>query len=123
VGSKVDLSFLHEGAAKQVSAHLAEVLPQKLEVPSTVAGLEGVTLGSIEPGSPLYGRAEGVVVLEIEKNAIAARAGLRSGDVIVNVNQEPVKSPEDVVRIAKGAREGLLLGILRDGSSLFIAIG
>jgi S1-C subfamily serine protease len=71
----------------------------------------------------LYGRAEGVVVLEIEKNAIAARAGLRSGDVIVNVNQEPVKSPEDVVRIAKGAREGLLLGILRDGSSLFIAIG
>jgi Do/DeqQ family serine protease len=123
VGTEVQLDVIHKGAVKHVTARLAKAVPEKLEVPAEVTGLSGVTLGAIEPGSPLYGHAEGAVILDVKKGSHAAMAGLQPGDVIVGVDQEPVQSPQDVVRIASKARGRLLLQIIRNGSGLFIVIG
>ncbi|MDH3236401.1 MAG: DegQ family serine endoprotease [Alphaproteobacteria bacterium] len=122
VGSQVQLDTLRKGASRRVVARLAEAVPEKLAVPEKVAALAGVTLGAIEPGSPLYGHAEGAVILDVKAGSRAARAGLRAGDAIVGVNQQPVKSPEDVIRIASEADGELLLQVVRDGSALFIVI-
>jgi len=122
-GSEVQLDTIHNGKPRQVVARLIEAVPEKLEVPDKIPSLAGVTLGQIEPGSPLYGRAEGAIVLEVKPGSNAAQAGLRAGDAIVGVNQEPVSSPEDVVRIASDTEGQLLLQIVRDGSALFIVIG
>lgn len=123
VGTEVQLDIIHKGKSEHVTARLAEAVPEKLEVPATIPALTGVTLGAIEPGSPLYGRAEGAVVLDVGRGSKAARAGLRPGDAIIGVNQVPVKSPEDVVRIASQSKGELLLQIIRNGSELFIVIG
>ena len=123
VGSTVELEVIHKGQMKLVSARLAEVPPDTVAVPATAGALSGITLGPIEPGTPLYGRAEGAVVVEVKRSSRAAWAGLRPGDAIVAVNQEQVKSPADVIRIAKEAKGELLLQVVRDGSALFIVIG
>jgi len=123
VGSEVRLDLIHKGGPRQAVARLAEPVPEKIEVPDKIAALAGVTLGAIEPGSPLYGRAEGAVVLEVKPGSRAARAGLRPGDAIIGVNQQPVKSPEEVVQIASDTEGQLLLQVVRDGSALFIVVG
>jgi len=123
VGSQVRLDIIRKGRSKQLSARLAAAVPEKLTVPAKVPALSGVTLGPIEPGSPLYGRAQGAVILEIKKDSPAARAGLRPGDAIVGVNQQPVASPQDVVRIASEVKGRLLLQIMRGDTVLFVVIG
>ena len=123
IGSKVDLDVIHNAVVSHITASVGKALEEKLKVPPEVPALTGVVLGAIEPGSPVYGRAEGAVVLEVQKGSRAAMAGLRPGDVIVGVDQQPVRSPADVVKLAGGAQGELLLQIMRDDNALFIVIG
>ncbi len=68
----------------------------------------------------------GVVVTEIANDSIAARKGLRPGDVIVEVGQEEVSAPGDVARnVAKAKEEGrksVLLLLNRKGDLHVVAL-
>ncbi len=68
----------------------------------------------------------GVVVTEIADDSIAARKGLRPGDVIVEIGQEEVSAPGDVARsVAKAKKEGrksVLLLLDRKGDLRFVAL-
>jgi serine protease Do/serine protease DegQ len=119
----VQLDIRRKGKALQVTATLAEARPERVEVPTSIPGLAGVTLGSIDPRSGLYGRIEGALVSRVEEGSPAARAGLRTGDIIVGVNQHPVASPQEVADAARKADGPLLLQVIRGGSGLFLVIG
>ena len=84
--------------------------------------LEGVVLGPLTASSPLYGEVEGVLVMQVEADSQAWDAGLREGDVIVEVNRRPVKEPEDVLRVVEGTPPPLLLNVRRADGALFILI-
>jgi serine protease Do len=68
----------------------------------------------------------GVLVTEVADESIAARKGLRPGDVIVEVGQEEVSSPSDVARRVKKAkddgRKSVLLLVDRQGDLRFVAL-
>jgi S1-C subfamily serine protease len=101
---------------------LAEIVSERYKVPADLSALAGITLGAIGPGSPLYGHVEGAVILEVAPYSKAARAGLRPGDIIVSVNQEPVKSPREVIDLAGRTSTDLLLQIMRGDHTLFVVI-
>jgi serine protease Do len=68
----------------------------------------------------------GVVVARVDQAGHAAEKGIRPGDVIVEVGQEPVSAPEDVTArldaIAKDGR-GSALFLLQSGGELrFVAL-
>ena len=69
---------------------------------------------------------EGVVITAIDDNGPAADKDLRNGDVVVEVNQQPVSTPEDVadmVREAKDKGRGKVLMLVeREGDLRFIAV-
>src|SRR5574341_2134266 len=67
---------------------------------------------------------EGIVVSGVEVAGPAARAGIRSGEVIVEANREPVRTVRDFARILTRLRPGenLLLLVRRDGSSRFAVL-
>ena len=123
IGTSVHLSVIHKGKLRQVTAKLSKAVAEKVKAPANIVTLSGVTLQTIKPGSALYGQVEGAMVADVDKNSEAARAGLEPGDVIIRVNQEPVRSPEDVIRQAGETDEELLLQIVRNGGMLFIVIG
>ncbi|MCU0839326.1 MAG: Do family serine endopeptidase [Rhodospirillales bacterium] len=70
--------------------------------------------------------ARGAVVVSVDRSKDAAEKGLRPGDLITRVNQQPVVSPADVARAvetaAKAARKSVLLMVERNQQSRFVAI-
>ena len=66
----------------------------------------------------------GVVVVDVEPGSDADRAGLSGGDVIREINREPIDSMRDFERIATDLEEGknVLLLIHRSGASLYVSV-
>jgi len=71
--------------------------------PSTSMNALGLTLGPAP--AKKGGKAEGVQITDVDVNSDAARKGLKSGDVILEVNSQTVSSPEDVEAAVKAAKE------------------
>ncbi|WP_075087765.1 PDZ domain-containing protein [Verrucomicrobium spinosum] len=64
----------------------------------------------------------GVVVTSVEENSPAAKVGLQEGDVILQVNRQPVKTAAEA-RAHKGdAGAAVQLKILRAGQTKFLVI-
>jgi serine protease Do len=68
----------------------------------------------------------GTLITDIKEESEAAQRGLIAGDVIVEINQTPVKTPDDVIKIITEAKEkkrsSVLLLINRDSDVRFVAL-
>ena len=60
----------------------------------------------------------------IDSESPAAKAGLREGDVIHEVNKQPVKNAEDLVAISKKLKpnEKILMRVYSQGRSGYVAL-
>jgi serine protease Do len=71
----------------------------------------------------LAATTEGVLIGEVEPVGPAAQAGLQRGDVIEQVNQQPVRSVADVTSaLARSGNRPALLLINRRGTTLFVTV-
>jgi len=70
--------------------------------------------------------AEGVVIAEVSENSAASERGFEAGDLIVEVGQEPVKKPEDVLNKIRTARDQgrktVLMLISRHGDLRYVPV-
>ena len=75
------------------------------------------TRGLREPHAPYDLPVEGVIVSAVAANSPAARAGLRSGDIIVSLDGASLTSAGRLQELIREADVGqrVQLGILRDG--------
>ena len=65
----------------------------------------------------------GLVVTAVAPGSLAAEAGIQEGDIVQQVNRQPVRTAADVsAALAKSKDRPALLQILREGRSLFIAV-
>ena len=66
----------------------------------------------------------GAIVMSVQRNGAAARAGIQPRDVILEVNQKPVSSPTDIRRALQAAQSGdtVFLLVWRDGQEVFITM-
>jgi serine protease Do len=67
---------------------------------------------------------QGAVIAEIDAESPAAKAGLREGDVIQEVNKQPVKSAKELLAISKKLKpnEKILIRVYSQGRSGYIAL-
>jgi serine protease Do len=67
---------------------------------------------------------EGVVVTDVADGGPAQRAGVRRGDVILEVNRQPVRKPEEIGAIVGKMKEGqiALLRVRRGDAAVFVAV-
>ena len=96
---------------------------QRTPSPAPVALLSG--WGSALAGAELtssnaqlakfFGRSDGVVVLRVERDSPAARAGLEVGDVIVSAGGRAIEGPADLQRamMRRSSRKSIELEIFR----------
>ena len=72
--------------------------------------------------------SSGVVITDVDPDSSAAEKHVEAGDVIVEVNQEPVKEPADVTKKIEALKSGgkksaLLLVANGQGEVRFVAVG
>ena len=99
------------------------------DVPKGVE-LHGMTLqpltDAIRQRFSISNDIQGVLVVDVKSKSSAAEKGVRPGDIIVEISQEGVKTPQEVVDNLKKAekenRKSALLLINRDGESRYISI-
>jgi serine protease Do len=72
--------------------------------------------------------AGGVVITGVDPDSAAADKHVQAGDVVMEINQEPVKEPADIAKklqVLKGAgkKSALLLVANGQGEVRFVALG
>lgn len=88
------------------------------------AGALGLTVAPLEPAQAEQAGIEGGVVVKSVVDGSAADAGIKPGDLIVSLNNQPLESPEQFARVAADLPETGTVPVLvfRDGSSRFLAL-
>jgi serine protease Do len=103
-----------------------ETAPQSETVGQVGLKLTGIT-PDLRRQFGIGEQVKGVVVTEVAPNSPAAEKGIRPGDVVVEVGQEEVNTPQDVsgkFKAAKDAgRRSVLLLVDRNGDLRFVALG
>ncbi|TMA39584.1 MAG: DegQ family serine endoprotease [Deltaproteobacteria bacterium] len=127
-GTRVPVTILRDGKERSIDVTV-ERMPAEGKRESRAAprggDLEGWGL-AVESLAPDDARrlglkpGTGVVVTDVSDGSPAEDAGLEAGDVIVEANRRPVRSPAELGRaLAASPRRALLL-VRRNGASLYI---
>ncbi len=126
-GTKVNLGVIREGKLEQLKLEIG--LYPKSEIsfgkkkPSNSLGMR---VGDLMPEMRGYldDNQGGVVVLDVESGGSAAEAGLQSGDIILEVNRQPIKDSKDYwAKLQElDAKETVLFLLLKDGATRFVAV-
>jgi Do/DeqQ family serine protease len=125
-GTTADVVIIRDGAEKHLSVKLDELNTDRL----ARRGRDGrsdngddrasdkAALGiSVSPD------AKGLVVEDVDPDGRAADAGIRPGDVIQEVNRQPVKSIEDLrSAVRRSTDKPALLLINRNGNDVFVTV-
>jgi serine protease Do len=128
VGKAVTIKLSRNGKVldRQVKVGEMEEKAEVAKTPSTKKTL-GITVQNLTPeiakGLGLK-KDTGVVVTGVEPGSPAADAGIRTGDVIQEVNRNPVKDAQDFVQKIEKAKdqENVLLFLQRGQNKLFAAV-
>lgn len=122
VGDRVTLKVIREGNSREIVVEIGTA-PQKAVAEDgkvTISKLSGVTLEEVTDSNA---RGIGLGVDTVESKSAAAHAGLRSGDIIVAVNNVPLTTIDeltDLIDKKKDAR--LLLHVRRHSEMLFVVL-
>jgi serine protease Do len=130
VGTKVPLKVIRDGRERELTVRIGEqpddTKTAKVETRETDYALSGLAVNDLDQDTAkelgLTGK-RGVVVTRVEPDSGAEKAGLMPGDVIQEINRQPVKSVKDFEKVSSDVKKGghVLILINRRGNSLFLS--
>jgi serine protease Do len=129
-GREVPVTVLRDGKTVTVTAKIAQLAEPDQKVVADASNGKA-TLGlSVESLTPAQARqlglsdSHGVIVKGVQDGSPAANAGMRPGDVIVEVDRHAVANVGELRQVVQKHPKGAPLVMLlhRDGSSLYAAI-
>ncbi len=130
-GSDATLVVVRDGSQREITVKLDEAASSKSarrgEEPATEdkAAL-GVSVAPLTPETAsrlgVSGDTKGVVVEEVNPDSRAADAGIQPGDVIQQVNRQPVGTVDELRSAVRGSTKPLLVLINREGRNVFLTV-
>ncbi|MCU1237535.1 MAG: protease Do [Candidatus Solibacter sp.] len=132
-GGEITLTTLRGGKRQQVRVKLGEFNPNATSADEGGGGSPGGSgrLGlELVPVTPdvaaqlgIPRGTQGLAVASVDAGGAAADAGIQEGDVIQQINRQPVRSLADVqAALAKSRDRPALLQILRGGQTIFLPV-
>src|SRR5215467_284731 len=131
VGTKVPVKVMRDGHEKELTITIGEQ-PDTIKTAKAESGekdyaFAGVAVQDLDKDQAkelgIKGKAQGVVVTSVEPDSGADRAGLLPGDVIREINRQPVKSVKEFESVSSTVKKGdnVLILINRRGNALFLS--
>jgi serine protease Do len=132
--SNVNLKVWRDGAQRTLPVTLGELNPEEARNGGgsgrnnngSSDALEGVSVenltSQVARELKLPGGTSGVVVAEVNPASAAARAGLKQGDVILEVNRHAVKNEAEFEAAVRNSKDGTLLLVNREGHTVYLAV-
>ncbi len=132
-GQTVKLTVNRNGSTKDIDVKLGELPLSKEEAANdsenggSKESMKGITVETLDSDTAqqlqLPEATKGVVVTGVDPSSPAADSGLRKGDVIEEVNHQPVKSAAEFeAAMSKSEKNGVLLLVNRGGTTIFVAL-
>jgi serine protease Do len=123
-GSKTTIEVIRKGSSKTMSVTVGEMKATKVSKtepkPAQPSRL-GVSVRGLSPDElASAGLQTGLLVEEV--SGPAARAGVQEGDVILALNGNPIKSPDELRNQLKNAGKHVALLVWRDSVRIFIPV-
>jgi predicted metalloprotease with PDZ domain len=105
---------------REMERNLPRISGERLVFELGTRSVAGAEFAEINEGlAPHFGTDEGVLVLKVASGTPAARAGLRAGDVVIRVNDQPVAAIDELRRGVARAQtrdpRAVTLHVLRSG--------
>lgn len=130
VGQEAEVTLMRKGKKKTVTVKIAKLDEDEVAMAEPVNGMSkklGLTVQDLTPELAQaleLEESEGVIVANVEPGSPAAEAGLRKGDLILEVNLEPVKNTKAYIEKMQKAqdRKSVSLFIKHEGHTRFVAI-
>jgi serine protease Do len=130
VGQRVQFVVLREGKELEISATTVEMPAEKKDARAALSELKewfGLRVTPVTPDSAKelgLSRPEGVIVQDVEPGSPGASAGLRKGDVILEVNRQKIRDETDYQRVMEKVKpdQGALFLVSRGGSTFFVSV-
>lgn len=128
VGKSVTVTVMRDHKRIPLTAKIEELKEENQAVASAEkSGKVGLSVENVTPEvakSLGLKRARGVVVTAVQPGSPASDAGLRRGDVILELNRQPIGNVSELHTLLDQAKQGanLLFLISRGGNNLFLAL-
>ena len=128
-GERADITYLREGKRRSTRIEIEEFEEEREVLDESAAedipaleSFSGASITDIPDDMELRGGTDGVLVASVERSSKAARAGLRKGDIIREVNRTEVSDLESFENAIDGKDGPFALSVERDGRNAFIAV-
>jgi serine protease Do len=135
-GTEAKLNYIREGKQRTATArlkaapgNLARRLPEgdREGGPADEGALRGVRVGTITEEvrrqHSVPPEVEGVAVLEVDPESASFQAGLRPGDVLLEINRHRVRSAEEAIEACRNSRGGrTLVNFWRQGGHRYVVV-
>ncbi len=127
VDKKVRMKVLRDKKEVTLTVNVGELKEEEVAATVPEKGELGMTVQRLTPQlaeSLGLEKADGVVVTAVEPASAADEAGIRRGDVIVEVDRKPIRSLDEYKKSIAGIRKGkgVLFLVRRGENTLFLAL-
>jgi serine protease Do len=132
-GSSASVGIVRDGSEKTVTVRLDEATSSRAARDRDNTGNSddkaalGISVAPLTPDVAAQARlprnTRGVVIQDVNPDGRAADAGLQAGDIILEVNRQPVQSVEEMrAAVRRSADRPTLLLVNRDGHDIFVTV-
>jgi serine protease Do len=129
-GATVTINVIRDNEQRELTITLGE-MPEDLQVGGRLETEKGLLGGlTLAPLNGIIrdqfdiprGVTHGVVVADIKAGSPAQQAGIRAGDVILEIDRAKIESVEAFKKAYQKAKDRVLLLVYRDGTAIYMAL-
>ena len=121
-GSDVNLSILRNGSPLTIKLVSANPNAYQNQIANENPFFFGTMLQNYDTIVPNYGHIKGVQIIDLSESTPAWQAGLRPGDIILSVANNPVQTTDQLAKYSQTNGKTLLVSVLRDSGAGFFLL-